>query len=161
LEIFNSQGDSVRRYSSDDQPRQINEKDYAVPSYWYRPPQVLSNKAGMQRFVWDLMYTSPNAFSRGFPISAIYKDTPLYPQGPAVLPGSYTVKLTVNGKTLSQPLTVKMDPRVKTDANGLSRQLELSIQAYNGMMKSFSIVEDIRKLRNQIKTVSDRAGQGP
>src|SRR5262249_41494085 len=94
LEIFNSQGDSVRRYSSDDQPRQINEKDYAVPSYWYRPPQVLSNKAGMQRFVWDLMYTSPNAFSRGFPISAIYKDTPLYPQGPAVLPGSYTVKLT-------------------------------------------------------------------
>ncbi len=56
--------------------------------YWVRPPQVLSNTPGMHRFVWDLTYPVPDLLSRDFPISAIYHDTPLYPQGATVLPGN-------------------------------------------------------------------------
>jgi len=161
LEIFDSKNQLVRRYSSDDKPEPINEKEYQVPSYWYRPAQVLPTKAGMQRFVWDLKYAPPPAFSHGFPISAIYMDTPLYPLGPAASPGTYSVKLTANGKTLSQFLTVKMDPRVKTNAIGLGQQFSLSLEAYNGMDRSYKVVDQIRKLRAQIKTAMDRAGRGP
>jgi N-acyl-D-aspartate/D-glutamate deacylase/photosystem II stability/assembly factor-like uncharacterized protein len=151
LEIFDSRNQLVRRYSSDDQPPAINPNDYAVPAYWFRPPQVLRAKAGVQRFVWDLKYAPPPAFSRGFPISAIYKDTPLYPLGPAVLPGTYTVKLTADGKSQSQPMTVKIDPRVKTDAAGLEQQFRLSMEAYRGMEQTFDTVEQIRKYREQNK----------
>src|SRR6185295_15715424 len=150
----------VRRYSSDDKPEQINEKEYQVPSYWYRPAQVLPTTAGLQRFVWDLKYAPPPAFSHGFPISAIYKDTPLYPLGPAVSPGTYTLKLTVNGKTQSQSLTVKIDPRVKTNSTDLSQQFNLSLGAYDGMVQSYKVVEEIKKFRAQIKSRLDKAGQG-
>jgi photosystem II stability/assembly factor-like uncharacterized protein len=160
LEIYDSKNQLVRRYSSDDKPEPIDEKDYQVPSYWYRPAQVLPATAGMHRFIWDLKYAPPPAFSHGFPISAIYKDTPLYPLGPAVAPGSYTVKLTVSGKTLTQPITVKIDPRVKTNDQGLSQQFELSLQAYRGMVQSHKVVDEVKKLRAQIKIALERAGQG-
>ena len=161
LEILDSKNQLIRRYSSEDRLTPINEKDYQVPSYWYRSAQVVQTKAGMQRFVWDLMYAPPPAFSYGFPISAIYKDTPLFPQGPAVLPGTYTVKLTVNGKESTQTMTVKMDPRVKTVTPALSQQFNLSLEAYKGMEQSFQIVEQIKKLRTQIKAAIERAGRGP
>jgi len=161
LEIFDSRNQLVRRYSSDDKPTPINASDYAVPEYWFQPYQTLGAKAGMQRFVWDLKYAPPPAFSRGFPISAIYRSTPLYPLGPDVLPGVYTVKLTANGKTLSEPLTVKMDPRVKTPLPALSQQFNLSLEAYRGMEKTFDTVERIRKLRAQIRELISRVDRGP
>jgi hypothetical protein len=161
LEIYDSKNQLVRRYSSDDKPTPINEKEYQVPAYWYRPPQVLPTTAGLQRFVWDLKYAPPPAFNHEFPISAIYMDTPLEPLGPAVAPGMYTVKLTINGQTQSQSMTVKIDPRVKTDANGLAQQFNLSLEAYNGMVQSYKTIAEVRKLREQIKTAIDRVGRGP
>jgi hypothetical protein len=150
----------VRRFSSDDQPEPINEKEFAVPTYWFRPPQILSARAGMQRFIWDLNYAPPPAFGRGYPISAIYRDTPLFPLGPTVLPGRYRLELTVNGQSFTEPLTVRMDPRVKTGVPELTQQLTLSLQAYDGMQKTFTAVEEIKKLRAQIKDLLGRAGKG-
>jgi photosystem II stability/assembly factor-like uncharacterized protein len=161
LEIFDSKNQLVRRFASDDQPPVVNASEYAVPTYWFRPPKVLNAKAGMQRFVWDLKYAPPAAFSRGFPISAIYRDTPLYPLGPAVIPGNYTVKLTANGRSVSQPMTVKIDPRVKTETTGLTQQFNLSFEAYNGMQQTYSEAERLKKFRAQIKEATNKVGRGP
>jgi len=136
LEIYDSQNRLVRKYSSEDKP-DVSEaelqKELNVPTYWVRPPQILSAAAGMHRFVWDLRYAPPRSTEHEYPIAAIYKDTPRLPRGALVLPGKYTVKLTVGGETYTQTLTVVMDPRVKTPARGLEQQLALS-QKLIGMM---------------------------
>ncbi|MBI3586270.1 MAG: hypothetical protein HY088_03980 [Ignavibacteriales bacterium] len=157
LEIFDSSNKLVRKFSSDDKPDAINEKEFAIPMYWVRQPQILSAEAGMQRVVWDLHYPSPEGERAQFPISAIYKDTPREPRGPVVLPGNYTVKLTVNGKSFTQPLAIKMDPRVKTPKKGLEQQFSLSYQAYSGIQQAYKTLEQLRKLRSQLKELQGRA----
>jgi hypothetical protein len=78
-----------------------------------------------------------------------------------VLPGTYTVKLTANGKTLTQSLTVKIDPRVETSAADLTQQFTLSLDAYRGMQKSYETTDQIKKLRTQIKDLISRVDRGP
>jgi hypothetical protein len=71
------------------------------------------------------------------------------------------VKLTANGETRSEPLTVKIDPRVKTPLAGLTQQFNLSLEAYRGMQQTFEAVDRIGKLRAQIKTAIERVDRGP
>jgi hypothetical protein len=66
----------------------------------------------MHRWVWDMRAAAPIATHYEYPISAVPHRTPLVPQGPLVVPGLYTVRLTVDGKSETTSLTVKMDPRV-------------------------------------------------
>jgi hypothetical protein len=147
LEILDAAGKPVRKYSSDDKPEPVDPKELNVPMYWVRMPKVLSGKAGMHRWVWDLRYAPPPTSSRDYPISAIYQDTPAYPLGTSVLPGTYTVKLTAAGKTMTETLLVKMDPRVKTPPAGLARQFELSRQVCGLMQQGWETLAEIRAFR--------------
>ena len=146
LEILDSAGKSVRSYSSGDRPQLPDSSTAPVPLYWYRPPQLLSAEAGMHRFVWDLHYQpAPGGGGRGgLPIAAIAHDTAPAINAPWVATGAYTVKLTVDGRSYTQPLTVKMDPRVKTPPLGLAQQFILSKQMYDGMIEVQKTLDEIK-----------------
>src|SRR5260221_5076674 len=96
LELLNSAGKVLRKYSSDDKPEPITPEPN-VPKYWLRPFRTVSADPGTHRFVWDLRTNTPHALQHEFPISAIFGDTPREPQGPTVPPGQYTVRLIANG----------------------------------------------------------------
>lgn len=145
LEILDAAGKTVRRFSSTDKPLPVDVNRLRFPAYWVRPFQPLRNEAGMQRFVWDLMFPNPPSDGYDLPISAIAGDTPLVPQGPAVLPGTYTVRLTVDGRSYTQPLRVRIDPRVKTAEIGLRQQFTLSMQAYEGITRARELTASLRK----------------
>ncbi len=97
-----------------------------TPDYWLRPDQPLSKAAGLHRFVWDLHHERPAVAAFSYPISAILGNTPRTPLGSWALPGTYSVRLTVDGQTKTAPLVVRMDPRVKTPEAGLRQQYTLS-----------------------------------
>jgi photosystem II stability/assembly factor-like uncharacterized protein len=158
LEILDASGATVRRLSSTDAPLDMQKiaGEHPIPMYWVRPSQILSGEAGMHRFVWNLRRESPKALSQEFPISAIVHDTPLLPLGSWVLPGNYTVKLVVDGKELTQPLTVKMDPRIKSSLSDLQAQAEMESGAVSGMNKSYDALAQVQSVRAQLKAISPK-----
>ncbi len=159
LAILNSAGSAVRSFSSADSVEPI-ESDLNVPSYWIRPPQRLATNSGTHRFVWDLHYPAPKVLGHEYPISAIYGDTPRYPLGPAVLPGEYTLRLTVNGRSYSQPLTIKMDPRAPITAAGLKLQHDTGVRMNDAISRAFAALGEIRRQRTLLKTQREGAKAG-
>jgi photosystem II stability/assembly factor-like uncharacterized protein len=153
LEILDSTGATVRRYSSTDPPLAMDKiaGEHPIPMYWVRPARILAAMQGMHRFVWDLHGEPPKSLNKEFPISAIPHDTPLLPLGAWALPGSYTVRLTVDGKEFAQPLKVKMDPRIKTSLPDLQAQASLQAGAVSGMNQSYDALSQVQSVRAQLK----------
>jgi hypothetical protein len=89
-------------------------------------PTALPAKRGLHRWIWDLHYPDPVTTTRGYPISAVPHATPQEPQGPLALPGSYQVRLTVDGRRTEAPLSLKPDPRVKEPVSALEAQFQLA-----------------------------------
>ncbi len=110
----------------------------------------------MHRFVWDLHYAPPESLGHEFPISAIYHDTPKYPLGAWALPGKYTAKLTADGKSYTQPLVVKMDPRVKTSAEDLTRQFEISSQLAAAYAEASAASRQAEQLLTQMEALGGK-----
>jgi hypothetical protein len=158
LEILDAGGRLVRRYASTDTampPADVGN----VPAYWIRPTKVLSAEPGMHRFVWDLRWDPPVVQGGGYPIAAIPGNTPREPRGPWVTPGTYTVRLTLGPqagtpRAVTQPLTVRMDPRVKTPAAALARQLALSLQLREALGRSLEGLRDARGLRARARELA-------
>jgi hypothetical protein len=114
IDILDNTGKVIARFESTDQPRPPGPA-LNVPTYWLRPFERPAATAGMHRFIWDLHAAPAEGGSGrggrgGPPISAIFRDTPVA-QGAWMPAGSYTVNLTVDGKSYTQPLLVKPDPR--------------------------------------------------
>ncbi|MFM7194670.1 MAG: glycoside hydrolase, partial [Bacteroidota bacterium] len=128
LSILDGKGEVVRTYSSNDQPYPLPELN--IPLYWIRPFKSLSVKSGHHRFQWDMHHT-PVDKPVSFPMSAIYRNTAPQPTSPWVLPGMYTVRLSVDGVSAGErSMEVTMDPRVKTSTNELKEQYDLSLTCY-------------------------------
>ena len=159
LEIFDSQNHLVRRYASNDEPESMEKiaASNPIPMYWVRPEKILSVRPRMHRFVWDLHYTKPNALSHNFPISAIPYNTPELPLGAFALPGNYTVKLSTGRSDrehpdgYTQPLVVKMDPRIKSSDADLAQQFAMESASVIGMNDTFAALAQLQSVRAQIK----------
>jgi photosystem II stability/assembly factor-like uncharacterized protein len=158
LEILDARGQLVRKFSSDDKPEvtEADLKKQLIPLYWLRPFRSLSSEAGMHRWVWDLHYSTPHSARHEYPIAAIPGDTPRYPLGPTALPGSYTARLTADGKSYTTPFTVKMDPRVQISAASLEKKFQLEMrvgsllsETSKAVVQAGSIGEPLEKLSQQ------------
>jgi photosystem II stability/assembly factor-like uncharacterized protein len=125
LEVLDDGGIVVRRYSSED-PVEPLVDGRNTPDYWLRPHQPLPKTRGLHRFVWDLHHERPAVAAFGYPIAAIWRNTPRTPHGSWALPGRYQVRVTADRQTRTAPLTVRMDPRVTATAADIRQQYDLS-----------------------------------
>jgi photosystem II stability/assembly factor-like uncharacterized protein len=112
LEILSPAGEVIRRYSSEDRPPAVDPNTLNIPSFWVRPPEQLSTAAGLHRWAWDFRPTPPaprGGAGGGGGGGNIFGGR----GGAAALPGNYTVRLTVAGRSYTQPLRLLPDPREK------------------------------------------------
>jgi photosystem II stability/assembly factor-like uncharacterized protein len=164
LEILDGAGKPIRRYASTDPVDVPDAATASIPLYWYRPPQVLSTRAGLHRFTWDVKYqplAGGGGRGGGLPSAAVGRNT-IAPNGsPWVMPGQYAVKLTVGGRSYTQPIIVKMDPRVKTPLAGLQQQFMLSKAMYEGVLEQQKVLPQVRNVRSQVRQLQEQAGDKP
>jgi hypothetical protein len=143
IRSFASQTDSAK-----DSTSAGSDEDAEVPKR--REPHP-PNKAGLNRFTWDLRYQHPVDF----------QDMVLWaglPSGPRVVPGTYAVRLTVNGHSQTQRFVLKADPRSKATQAELASQLGLLTRISDTISAANNAVRTIRNLRRQFDA---RAAQLP
>ncbi|MGH9438411.1 MAG: hypothetical protein ACRD22_11060, partial [Terriglobia bacterium] len=158
LQIFDAKGNLVRSYSNApiaplDQPLP------PTPAFWARPLLPLPTTAGEHRVSWNMRYPTPPALFFDQSMAAVPEDAPFIPEGPMALPGDYTVKLTVDGVSYTQPVLLKQDPRLGDSPaarNGMRRQLALSQQIITVISASKNAYEQGNGLN--AKPTSARAG---
>jgi photosystem II stability/assembly factor-like uncharacterized protein len=164
LEIYDINGNPVRRYSSAPMAKEEEETPF-IAEYWIAHLQPLSKEAGMHRFVWNLRYPDPPAVHvqspYNYPIAAIVGATPLPPQGPLVLPGKYEVRLDVGDKILRQPLEVKMDPRVVAMRSELQSSLELQLNISGLLARNYTGLQQVKSLRGRLNELMKRPKEDP
>ena len=115
-------------------------------------------EAGTNRINWNIRYDNPPAFVHNFAqvMGAMAGDTPASPEGPLALPGVYTLKLVVDGKTYTQKLTVKNDPRSRATAADLRAQHELQMKLCDGIKEAWEGYRQVAAMRAAVAAI-DRA----
>ena len=172
LEVLNTAGKVIRTYASTDPVRSPDPAtdpvaynklcqqtpqtaDCSLPLYWPAPQQVLKATAGMHRFTWDMHYDplgGGGGGGRGGGGGGGAVPHRTYPgvNSPWVAPGTYTVRLTANGQSLTQPIMVKMDPRVKITAE-VQQIFTLTTQMEDGARNVAAAYKDARALADKLK----------
>jgi photosystem II stability/assembly factor-like uncharacterized protein len=155
LEVLDGKGELVRRFRSDDPP-DMTEEELArelIPRYWIALPRSLPKTAGMHRWVWDLHYPAPTSTTHGFPISAVPHATPRQPLGPTAVPGTYLIRLVVDGRRLEQTLTLRPDPRVHVSTEALQQQLDLASTVAGLLTRSSKTLLEAQSQQKQLQAL--------
>jgi photosystem II stability/assembly factor-like uncharacterized protein len=156
IEILDAKGEVVRRYSSEDHVPPAKPETLQFPASWRPTPQALSTSAGMHRWIWDLHY-APVASDGGVGED----DFGFGPNGVTVPPGTYKVTLTVAGQSYSQPLAVKMDPRIKTPAADLQQQFEVASEVSHRQSEIGEAQRNVKQLLSQARQLQPRIQNNP
>jgi hypothetical protein len=96
-----------------------------------------------------------------YPMTAVFQKTAPRPTGPWAVPGDYSVVLTAGGKSFTQPLTLKMDPRVKASAADLAKQFELSKALYENRKALLPVGKSFESLASALAKAKEQAGDKP
>lgn len=154
IQILDAKGNLVRTLSSE-LPPPI--KDPLFPRYWLATPEsrALSTHPGLNRVHWDLRFDDPPAIKHDLEnqMDSVAHETTEGPHGPQVIPGIYTLKLTVDGKVYTREVTVVNDPRVGESPALMARlrsQNRLTLLFYNGLKQSFEGHEEVEAVQQQL-----------
>ncbi len=149
LEFVDGAGAVVRRLTSKPEPDPAaapSDEDGAPP----RGPQKLPAKAGLNRAVWDLRGEESSRFKGLILWSGELR-------GPVVPPGSYGVRLTAGGRTLTQPLEVRKDPRLPTSDADFAKQYDLRRKIRDKLTETHDAIGRIRDVREQVRAAASRS----
>lgn len=147
IEILDASGTVVRKFSSNkteplEEPLDPDDK---------KPEKQIKPEDGLNRFVWDLRYDEANRVPAYFLWE--YNEGA---KGPLALPGNYQVRLTANGKTLTAPLEVKIDPRVTVSQADLEKQFKLEMNVREQLNRVYDAVNQIQDVREQLEGLKKR-----
>lgn len=144
LEILDASDRVIRSYPAPETPGAGGGEEEEEGSR--RKPAKLTRNAGVNRFVWDFREAGPVTV----PKAAIWHSSP---GGPVVLPGQYKIRLTVDGKSQVQPLTITPNPNLTVTPAELQQQYELVSAINADFNRVQTAVLELRALHKQLGEV--------
>jgi photosystem II stability/assembly factor-like uncharacterized protein len=153
LEVLDEKQNLVRSFSSADAREQKN-PPMAIAERWFPKPEVLETTPGMHRFVWNLAWGSAASKPEELPMEEEFGS----PRGPRAIPGTYQVRLTVDGKVMTQPLKVIMDPRSPATPHDLDQQLQLARQIFAETATGRGLSAEIKSVQKQLSDLEQKFG---
>jgi hypothetical protein len=144
----------VRHYSSDPIAPVPEAARPPHPNFWVKVEEPLPTDVGMHRVNWNLRYDALPAFTHTFEINANPGETPTSPEGALVPPGTYTVRLTVNGKSHSEKVTVENDPRSPANLQALKAQDALVRKLNAAERLAWAAFQQTDTARTQLRTLT-------
>ena len=139
-------GDTIAVFSNkkDSRGRPVKTSKKFYPDNNRHRGDVLTGKAGMNSFVWNLRY--PNATA--VPGAVLWGGNMA---GPQVVPGKYQALLKIDNQLYTQEFTVKKDPRIKASQKDLEAQFALLMKIYKKLDATDRAINQIRKVKSQIQ----------
>ena len=105
--------------------------------------------AGGNRFVWNMRYPDAKRFDGMIMWSGSMA-------GPKAVPGNYQVKLTVGDWSQTQPFKILKDPRSESTPDDLQAQFDFLLDIRNRVTEAHEAIIDIRKIKEQLKTFTEK-----
>ena len=117
-------------------------------------PARVSADAGFNRFVWDMRH----AEAARFPGMILWAGET---RGPRVVPGTYQIRLTADGRTWTETFEVKKDPRLAATREDFDRQQALLLKIRDKLTETHNAVVQLRDVRRQVEDWQKRAQGQP
>jgi photosystem II stability/assembly factor-like uncharacterized protein len=154
LEFLQEDGTVIRSFSSraerqDGEGPQATQAEEFGFGFGAGAQQRVPADSGMNRFVWNMRY--PDATT--LPGLILWAGTTA---GPVAVPGNYQVRLTVGGKSWTQPFEIKKDPRLATTQEDYQAQFDLLIKIRDKVSAAHEAVNTIREVRKQAEDLIKR-----
>jgi hypothetical protein len=157
LTIIDPKRKVVRHLSSEDSVPPMPQTA-PIAERWFPPPQRLAITPGMHRFIWDLSWGSSGAPAADVD-SGDADNADVVPRGPRVAPAVYQVRLTVDGQTYDQPLTVAMDPRSPARSAVLQQQQEMGLRMYADTLRSRQAMAEMQSVQAEMEGLQPKMEQ--
>jgi hypothetical protein len=157
LDVLDASGALVRHMSSAAITPVAEAARPPHPNFWVETPRALPANVGGNRTNWDLRYDSPSAFTHSFEINANPGLTPASPEGPVAIPGTYTLKLTVDGKSYTQTVSIKPDPHSPATVAAITAQHALQMKLVQGINAAYDGHRVAQALRDALHAAANGA----
>ncbi|HWC17392.1 MAG TPA: hypothetical protein VG498_10265, partial [Terriglobales bacterium] len=149
VEILDATGKVIRTYPPKQPTVTESQNEEAGEGFMRQAQPNPTGNSGLNRFVWNLRYED----SAKVPGAVLWGGSN---NGPVAVPGNYQVRLTVHGKTYTQPLEVKADPRLKVEQADLQKQFDLLLQIRDQVTRIDEAINQMNSVKKQVDDLEKR-----
>ncbi|PYY12784.1 MAG: hypothetical protein DMG61_15695 [Acidobacteria bacterium] len=149
LEILDGSGKVIRTYPPKQPTVTEAQSEEAGEGFFRQAQPNPTGNAGLNRFVWNLRYED----STKVPSAILWGGSN---SGPMTVPGNYQVRLTVRGKSYTQPLELKANPRLQVTQADLQKQFDLLLQIRDQVSKVDETINQLNSVKKQIDDLDRR-----